>query len=120
MQARNEEESSMRAQHAAVKEERARQAEARLKYLLSQSDIFAHFGAGKSSLKSTAASTLSQEASGRRSHRTAAVSDDLDEDEKALLNEEEGEEEAPSTRNTMLLKQPSIVSGGQMRFDDAS
>jgi len=40
-------ENTIKQAHDELKESRAQQAEARLKYLLSQSDIFSHFGLGK-------------------------------------------------------------------------
>lgn len=83
----------------------------RLKYLLSQSDIFSHFGVNKSPPPPTPTKK-----EGSKAGRPQAVSDELDDDEKFMLNEENDEngEEAPKQQATLLV-QPSWVSGGQMR-----
>jgi SWI/SNF-related matrix-associated actin-dependent regulator of chromatin subfamily A member 5 len=97
-------------QQEELKRAKAEQAEARLKYLLSQSDIFGHFGLKKKSPPA--------DASGRpRGDRRVSSSEELDEDEKAMLEEEdEHEDGAPAGHeNTILLQQPSWVSGGAMR-----
>lgn len=85
----------------------------RLKYLLSQSDIFAHFGTGKSTAPAPSAQSKGADTD-RRAHRTAAANEDLDDDERALLKDEESEE--VSARGTLLLMQPTLVSGGQLRL----
>lgn len=82
----------------------------RLKYLLGQSDIFAHFGAGKSASDSAAKKESANMS--RAGSRRAAVTDDLDDDEKAIVVEEENES---ATKSTILFKQPNLVSGGAMR-----
>jgi hypothetical protein len=118
----------------------------RLKYLLSQSDIFSHFGTvksdttgggmggsggGKSSsgnlTKSASSSSLGgRGGAGRRARNTA--SDELDDDERAMVQEEDGEDEegegggTDSTvqtaggKSAILLKQPSCITGGAMRW----
>lgn len=79
--------------------------------MLNQSDIFAHFGAGKAS-SGDLHSNVSDSTKGRS--RRATSIDDLDEDEKAIVEDEENES-AP--RNTILQKQPSFISGGAMRSE---
>ena len=64
----------------------------RLKFLLSQSDIFSHFGAVKeqslsSSGKAAASAPGRRATSSSSSAAAAAASEDLDEDEKAMLDE---------------------------------
>eukprot|EP00599_Poterioochromonas_sp_BG-1_P014267 CAMPEP_0173160514 /NCGR_PEP_ID=MMETSP1105-20130129/17906_1 /TAXON_ID=2985 /ORGANISM="Ochromonas sp., Strain BG-1" /LENGTH=655 /DNA_ID=CAMNT_0014079465 /DNA_START=39 /DNA_END=2002 /DNA_ORIENTATION=- len=116
-QARRAEEDAINQQLDEVKEEKARQAEARLKYLLSQSDIFSHFGFGKSS-DSGAKKDLPDESS-KRTRRSLTSAEDLDEDEKAMAKEigdddnDEGETEEP--HQTILTRQPRIVTGGDLR-----
>lgn len=89
-----------------LQKHKAEQAEARLKYLLSQSDIFSHFGVNK---KPTAETPV-KVAAGRRS-----ATDELDEDEVAMLNEEVDEVDEAPKQQSVLLQQPSWVSGGPMR-----
>jgi hypothetical protein len=117
-----------------------------LKYLLSQSDIFSHFGAVKtdttgsgaskplgSGSRSASSAALSKNASSGnlaksgsssniagKGRRKAAASDELDEDEKAMLRGEDGEEEGEGEeevpgKGTVLRVQPSIITGGKMR-----
>ena len=109
---------------------KAAQAEARLKFLLSQSDLFSHFGGKASSSTSTnfvgsplkISSSKGKESDGS-ARRAAGESNpnlrELDADEKAMLAEDdgEGEEENESAvpKATTLLKQPSIISGGDLR-----
>eukprot|EP00605_Chrysophyceae_sp_TOSAG23-4_P002848 GSChrysophyteH1.ASY1.ANO1.3137.1 assembled CDS len=73
-----------------IKASRMEQVEARLKYLLSQSDIFSHFGAGTKKMKDTLQSSV-------------RVSN---EDERNLIAEEADDD---------LLQQPSIITGGLLR-----
>jgi SWI/SNF-related matrix-associated actin-dependent regulator of chromatin subfamily A member 5 len=48
--------------------------------------------------------------------RKAATNDDLDDDEKAMMKgEDDGDEEGNEPQGTVLLTQPSSVSGGAMR-----
>ena len=78
----------------------------RLQYLLKQSDIFAHFG-GKKEAPSAAKA-------GSKSKRQ----EDWDEDDEALIKEVEEDdeaEEAPKKRLTQLTKQPSCITGGQLK-----
>jgi len=104
------------------------QAEARLKFLLSQSDLFSHFGLNNKDKGSkadaegeaahggshTLASSLASPVKGRR--RAANESNpnlqELDADEAAMLEAEAG---SAVPKATTLLKQPTIISGGQMR-----
>jgi len=107
------------------------QAEARLKFLLSQSDLFSHFGLkGKSSDSKTHAeaeresntsaqvqsSPLASPVKGRR--RVANESNpnlqEMDADEAAML-EAEADGDSAVPKATTLLKQPTIISGGLMR-----
>lgn len=80
-----------------------------LKYLLSQSDIFMHFGATKE---------LNQKIKPEVGKRTlTAAEDEMDEDEKAMAREigEGDDEEVIDSHNTVLLSQPTIVTGGTLR-----
>jgi hypothetical protein len=72
--------------------------------LLNQSDIFAHFGAGKKA----------DEPASKVSTKKAGRPEDWDEDDEALVKEVE-EENAP-TRVAALTQQPSCISGGTMRL----
>lgn len=89
----------------------------RLKYLLSQSDIFSHFGATKN-LSSSSTNTEGKSGSRRR---PSAPEEEMDDDERAMAkevgdddNETETQQTPPQT--TVLLRQPSCVSGGAMRW----
>jgi SWI/SNF-related matrix-associated actin-dependent regulator of chromatin subfamily A member 5 len=122
--------SRMKEEHQELKATRAAQAEARLRFLLSQSDIFAHFGAGKdlvgaeeakakaakSSRKGSPRSSSSSgggSGSSRRDRRSVAPKEgELDADEQAIL-EEEGEH--VKSKLSVVHTQPSIVTGGEMR-----
>lgn len=86
----------------------------RLKYLLSQSDIFSHFGATKGYKNSNADTD---------SGRKAAGGEDMDEDEHAMAGEiGEGDEEGTtsSPHFVALTKQPSIITGGTLRYHTSS
>ena len=119
-------------QAAKVKATKAAQAEARLKFLLSQSDLFSHFGAAGGSKKQAVDSPKKYSGSSRHvdgthssSRRAAGQSNQdlqgLDEDEEAMIAEDEEEGEGVSASSTAvpkaqtLLTQPSIISGGQLR-----
>jgi SWI/SNF-related matrix-associated actin-dependent regulator of chromatin subfamily A member 5 len=96
---------------------KAAQAEARLKFLLSQSDLFSHFG-GKEKKPPSGLPLTSTDAAGTAPRRAAGESNqnlkDLDADEVAML--EDGDEtQSLVPKATTLLKQPSIISGGEMR-----
>jgi hypothetical protein len=115
----------------------------RLKYLLSQSDIFSHFGAvktdttgsgnapagkvgGSASLsKAGSANNLAKSASAtnvsKSGRRNRAASEELDEDEKAMVREEDDDEENDGEDDTVgkhavLRVQPSSITGGKMRY----
>jgi hypothetical protein len=114
----------------------------RLKYLLSQSDIFSHFGAVRSGVSSDASAAGKPGVSGggtsangggsNRSsklttRRSAATLDELDEDERAMVDEAVDDDEAGgggthphgqhhSSASTVLTAQPECISGGQMRY----
>ena len=96
--------------------EKANQAEARLKYLLSQSDIFSHFGLNAGN-KKVVDNTPSSPESPRHRGRAAAADADLDEDELAMLEEENDESTAaPGKGHTVMLqRQPTVITGGTMR-----
>jgi SWI/SNF-related matrix-associated actin-dependent regulator of chromatin subfamily A member 5 len=125
-QAKRAEENAINKQLDVVKEEKAKQAEARLKYLLSQSDIFSHFGNQyKNADSSTSPMEIdfktNEEPKGRRgSHHKIATAEELDEDEKAMAKEigddDNDEGDADETHHTMLLKQPRIITGGDLRY----
>jgi hypothetical protein len=114
-----------------------------LKYLLSQSDIFSHFGAvktdttgsgnapagkvgGSASLsKAGSANNLAKSASAtnvsKSGRRNRAASEELDEDEKAMVREEDDDEENDGEDDTVgkhavLRVQPSSITGGKMRY----
>ena len=89
-------------QHAALAKTRAEQAEARLSYLLKQSDIFQHFGLKAGGDKDNKESSKDSGASGRRAkHR-------VDEDEG-------GDDEDEEREAHFLLQQPSIIKHGKLR-----
>lgn len=113
----------------------------RLKYLLSQSDIFSHFGTVKADTTGTgsgatngaqvsagsrgnSSANLSKSGSAanlsRAGRRNRAASEELDEDEKAMAREEDGDEDGngdgEGRKGTILLKQPSCITGGTMRY----
>ena len=78
-------------------------AQFRLKYLLNQSDIFAHFGLGNNAKNSS----------------KTGKSEDWDEDDEALVKDVEEDEHEPSShavRATVLTQQPTCLTGVTMRF----
>ncbi len=86
-----------------------------MKYLLSQSDIFSHFGGHSSDSKSADKEVKSAFGSKRRS----AAAEELDDDERAMAKEiGDGDNEDEMTvaiETRVLLRQPSCISGGDMR-----
>lgn len=100
----------------------------RLKFLLNQSDIFSHFGVKVASKKPQEAPGRSEEGRGRRKKGSnggggGLAEDELDDDELAMLEEEEDSEDeaagapTPSKGHTgALVRQPSCIVGGQMRY----
>ncbi len=86
----------------------------RLKYLLSQSDIFGHFGVGRQYKEE-----VEKKAESKKDRRSRGDTEELDEDEKAMAHEigddEDGDGEVEN-KQTVLLKQPSIISHGQLRY----
>jgi len=135
-QAKAKEDKNMSSQHAELKKIKLEQAEARLKYLLSQSDIFSHFGATAQTIKnnppprSQSMASIDSQSSNTQSkgkskskHRHGKDDkddmDEMDEDEKAMaaeVDEDNEEDEAPlKKKSSHLFKQPSCISGGQMR-----
>ena len=138
IQAKSDEQKAINSELEVLKKERMAQAEARLKYLLSQSDIFSHFGTVKADTTGTAAngaSTVSASSRGnssanlsksgsagnlsRAGRRNRAASEELDEDEKAMAREEDGDEDGEDNdaphKGTILKKQPNCITGGTMR-----
>lgn len=86
----------------------------RLKYLLSQSDIFSHFAKGGSSL----AREKQVMDRSKKSRREDKEPEELDEDEKAMAHDIGDDEDADGEveqHNTVLLKQPSIITHGKLR-----
>lgn len=90
----------------------------RLKYLLAQSDLFAHFqGGGKP--ERGGGGTDADPLSPKRGRRETKA-EELDEDEQAMAREigedDEGEDEGEApVHSTVLNKQPSIITGGLLR-----
>lgn len=89
---------------------------------MNQSDIFSHFGFGGKKLDKDEELTKQTDNSSKSRHRQVAGStsrgktdfDDLDDDEKEMAREAE-DEGGSKIHNTILLKQPSMISGGEMR-----
>ena len=119
-QEKAEKERRINAQHQDITDSKSEQAEARLKYLLSQSDIFSHFG-----LKGQKKEERDRD---RKKERKGVVYDELDDDERALMEDaggDDSEDEASASgftssgagkgKQQVLLRQPSIISGGEMR-----
>ncbi|CAM9610482.1 unnamed protein product, partial [Ascophyllum nodosum] len=103
-------------QHTSIKDELAKQASARLQYLLKQSDIFKHFGAGKESSEQAeeAPRRDASGAGGRESGKAdAAVGAEAGAGAGAPGEEEEEEEE--TSEATFLTKQPDCIKFGTMR-----
>eukprot|EP00903_Cladosiphon_okamuranus_P016661 g15364.t1 len=107
------------AQHTNIKDEIAKQASARLQFLLKQSDIFGHFGVGKHATKAedkkkeeaVAAGEAPTSPGGKRRREAAGKGGTAA--PAAAGEEEEEEEEAPET--TFLTKQPDCIKFGTMR-----
>jgi len=78
---------------------------------LNQSDIFSHFGVGKGKSSSSSGAKEQQPSGDSRGRGRRAATEEMDEDEKALAGEEGGDQ----VESTILLKQPSCISGGAMR-----
>ena len=129
--AKQKEENAIKNQQDSNKESRAQQAEARLKYLLGQSDIFSHFGAVKSGddksdkglARNQSRSSNLDEDDGKRKksskRRGASAADEMDEDEKAIADElgydDNDDGEAEKKSGFFLTRQPSVITGGAMR-----
>lgn len=118
-----EEERRIDIQHQEITDSKSEQAEARLKYLLSQSDIFSHFGLKAASKDEPASCSKKEERDrDRKKDRKGVVYDELDDDERALMEEagddsddEGGKAKAAKGKSQVLLRQPSIITGGDMR-----
>ncbi|KAJ1380870.1 hypothetical protein B484DRAFT_411898, partial [Ochromonadaceae sp. CCMP2298] len=85
-----------------------------LKFLLSQSDIFSHFGAVKADtsghgMTTGPAKTTGSRRGDRESREKSSAPDELDDDEKAMAEEDD------ENKGQLLLKQPSCISFGLMR-----
>ena len=88
-----------------------------MKYLLSQSDIFSHFGAARGFSSSTQKAVA--DSSNKSSKHRGSTADEMDDDEKAMAQEiGEGDDDDMIDENqaTVLLRQPSCISGGEMRL----
>jgi SWI/SNF-related matrix-associated actin-dependent regulator of chromatin subfamily A member 5 len=123
---RDEERKRIKAEHDAQADDRAAQAEARLKFLLSQSDLFAHFGAGKAAenikkkeaefaaknamSSSSCTDNISSPGASRRDRR--ASTSILDEEEQALLD---GADSETSTLVPVTC-QPTIINGKMRHY----
>jgi SWI/SNF-related matrix-associated actin-dependent regulator of chromatin subfamily A member 5 len=123
-------ENSINTQQSTIKVAIAQQAEARLQYLLKQSDIFSHFGVGKvqadkrkadeaalllaggSSEKAPAADAKKRKKAADGSHRRTG--DDGSDGDNSDANEED-EELKGNTATTFLTVQPSIIEFGKLR-----
>ncbi len=88
--------------HRALEENKVAQAEARLKYLLSQSDMFAHFGVGKNAGGGSSTSPMSPQSSSSSSASRRA---------KHAAGDEEEELMEGTSSGTVLTVQPSILQG---------
>ena len=103
-----------------IKKSKASQAEARLKFLLNQSDIFSHFGNGKGSqatdsdVKASTSSSASQPPGSvsKRSRESKNDLTELDADEKAMMGEGD---ESDNIQPAVVTRQPSIITGGKLR-----
>ena len=101
--------------------------QSRLKYLLSQSDIFSHFGVGGGKAKADSSSSSSSSSSasaaggkisrGRRSNNALNSLDEMDDDERAMAKAagDDDEDAGEQPQATVLLRQPACISGGAMR-----
>jgi SWI/SNF-related matrix-associated actin-dependent regulator of chromatin subfamily A member 5 len=121
-------ENSINTQQSTIKVAIAQQAEARLQYLLKQSDIFSHFGVGKvqadkrkadeaalllaggSSEKAPADTKKRKKAADGSHRRTGDDGSDADSDAN-----DEDEELKGNTATTFLTVQPSIIEFGKLR-----
>ena len=99
---RSARESRMDAEREALDGRLADAAQARLKFLLSQSDIFGHFGAGATAAAASKKKETQEVKSPVKRRARTLEEDDL-----------ETKEEAEAT--TRLSRQPSNIKGGQMR-----
>ena len=127
-QEKAEKERRINAQHQDITDSKSEQAEARLKYLLSQSDIFSHFGLKGQKKEEPTLSKKEERDRDRKKERKGVVYDELDDDERALMEDaggDDSEDEASASgfkssgagkgKQQVLLRQPSIISGGEMR-----
>ena len=110
-----EEEYTIKQQKAELNKAKAEQYQARLNYLLNQSDIFAHFGVeGEIAPKVQATHGDDGKSGVRGSARSRGSRDDLpefDEDERALMAETENDVGTSSK----ITRQPSLITGGTLR-----
>ncbi|CAM9745440.1 unnamed protein product [Chrysoparadoxa australica] len=115
--AKNATEAVIEGQRNDIKTAIAKQAEARLQYLLKQSDVFSHFGVGKENaerkaMKAREAAAKTAKAGGGGKHRHVEGAGDGDEEGGGEGEEAEEEDE---NQPTFLTKQPSIITNGQLR-----
>ena len=90
----------------------------RLKYLLNQSDIFSHFGVGSKTGQAIVSSAPSANITKSRGRRSTTALDEMDDDERAMAEAAGGDDDNDDekVKETIMLRQPSCVSGGTMRY----
>ena len=122
-QAKAEEQRRIDEQHDDIAKSKAAQAEARLKYLLGQSDVFSHFGLKASTPQEATPSKKEERDRDRKRDRKGVVYDELDDDELALMKEAGADSDDDSDSGKLkigpqhvLTRQPSIITGGEMRY----
>lgn len=118
VQAKIESERAMKEQHADVAAKKVEQAEARLQFLLNQSDIFAHFGVGQKPMEGAMSPAAGRKsAAGEHRQRGAAVAE-LDDEELEMIEEEDADEEVMKKKRRIgdvISKQPTVITG-EMRY----
>ncbi len=104
------EEKNIQDGHDDIKKKKSQQAEARLQFLLKQSDLFAHFSGKETETTTSSSSSKSKEAmspEGRR--RSLASSSSVDDMQEAIAADEQ------MVRTDYLSVQPASITGGQMK-----
>ncbi len=87
-----------------------------MKYLLNQSDIFSHFGMGTSNPSKSSSNKVDLASPSK--HRSRVVSQDMDDDEKEIMDEEcEGPRKNSHSLlpTTILTQQPNIIVGRKLK-----
>jgi SWI/SNF-related matrix-associated actin-dependent regulator of chromatin subfamily A member 5 len=110
-------EGSISSQKAEMKKRVAQQAESRLKFLLTQNDIFSHFAGqskeeGGKGAKDDSANAPDTPTS-RRSRGSSAALNEMDKDEQDLMDEEA--EDSVTKKFPILTVQPRCIVYGKMR-----